>query len=45
MDEKESYVIEGWTAIWECYVGEREREWVGDCGVRQEVGICFVTSN
>ena len=28
MDEKESYVIEGWTAIWECYVGERESGWV-----------------
>jgi len=27
MDEKESYVIEGWTAIWECYVGERESGW------------------
>jgi hypothetical protein len=27
MDEKESYVIEGWTAFWECYVGERESGW------------------
>ena len=35
MDEKESYVIEGWTAFWECYVGERER--VGG-GLRGKTG-------
>jgi hypothetical protein len=48
MDFIKSYVIEGWTASWECYVGTwvrgRERERAGDCGVGQAVGICSAAS-